>query len=218
MLSLNSHIGNFRNILSGVILAGGENKRFPILKSLLKINGVPLIERNLELLGNICSEVIINTNFPELYSGYKHIMCGDVLPSRGPMSGIHSALLNSGNDNLFVIACDMPFLNLDILAYVCKRHFTSLASGMYDATIPIYNGKLQPLCGIYRKTILSSLERHILERKNTMHRYLGEINVNFIGEGEIRELDSCGNSFANINTINDYETLRGVKGEFILTI
>jgi molybdopterin-guanine dinucleotide biosynthesis protein A len=209
---------NARNRISGVVLAGGENKRFPALKSHLKINGVTLIERGLELLRCFCDEVFINTNNPELYSGYKTIMCGDVLPSRGPMSGIHSALMNAANQNLFVIACDMPFLKEEVLFYICQRHFESLEYEPYDATIPVYNGKVQPLCGIYRKTVLVSLERHIFERRNSMYLYLGEINTNFIAESEINELDPHGSSFININTISDYETIRRCEGGFILTI
>ncbi len=209
---------NARNRISGVVLAGGKNNRFPLLKSHLKINGITLIERNLQLLYSFCDEVFINTNNPELYYGYRTIMCGDVLPSRGPMSGIHSALMNATNQNLFVIACDMPFLKEEVLGYICQRHFESLENEAYDATIPVYNGNVQPLCGVYSKTLLASLERQIFERKNSMYLYLHEINTNFIPEREIKELDPDGSSFININTISDYETLRRRKGEFTLSV
>lgn len=205
-------------MISGAVIAGGENKRFPSLKSLLKVNGITLMQRNLRLLRSFCNEVFINTNTPEFYSGYKHIMCGDVLPSRGPMSGIYSALLNATHDDLFVIACDMPFLNQDLLTFICKKHFELFNDSIYDATIPVFNGIVQPLCGIYRKTVLPSLERHILESRNSMYLYLNEINAYFISEPEIREIDPSGSSFVNINTINDFETLQRRDVEFVLTI
>lgn len=205
-------------MISGAVIAGGENKRFPTLKSLLKVNGITLMERNLKLLHSFCNEVFINTNTPEFYFGYKHIMCGDVLPSRGPMSGIHSALLNAVYDDLFVIACDMPFLNQELLSFICRKHFELLNHSIHDATIPVYNGIVQPLCGIYRKTVLPSLERHILESRNSLYLYLNEINTYFINELQMGEIDPSGGSFVNINTINDYETLQRRDVEFVLTI
>ncbi len=205
-------------MISGVVLAGGGNKRFPALKSFLKVNGITLIERNLGLLDCFCDEVFINTNAPEFYSGYNRIMCGDVLPSLGPMSGIHSGLLNAAHDDLFVVACDMPFLKKRLLSFIFKRHLEASNSAVYDATIPVFNGKVQPLCGIYRKTVLPSLERHLLEGRNSMYLYLGEIKTNFISEHEIKEIDLHGNSFININTINDYEAHKGCEGKFILTL
>lgn len=210
------NVANHR--ISGAVIAGGKNKRFPYLKGFLKINGITLVEKNLELLGSFCNEVFINTNTPEFYSGHKHIMCGDVFPSRGPMSGIHAALLNAANDDLFVIACDMPFFNKDLLSFILLKHFESLALGAYDATIPVCHGKAQPLCGIYRKTILPSLERHIVEHRNSMYLYLSEINTNLISEIEIREIDPSGNSFININTMDDYHKIRSREGELILMI
>ncbi len=204
--------------ISGAMLAGGENKRFPVLKGFLKLNGVTVIEKNLKLLDSLCDDVLISTNTPEFYFGHQRIMLGDILPSRGPMSGIHSALLNSGNENLFVTACDMPFLNNEILSFICKRHFELYRDIQYDATIPVYNGKAQPLCGIYRKSVLLSLERHILEQKNSMYMFLRQINTNFINEAEIKKIDPDGDSFVNINTIDDYEMFKRREGEFVLTI
>ncbi len=210
----------FNNIqmISGAILAGGENKRFPVLKGFLKINGVTIIEKNIHLLQTICNEVFISTNKPELYFNLRVNIFGDIFPLRGPMSGIYSSLMNAKNDNLFILACDMPFVNDRILSLIIEKHLEEVTSDYHYATIPIYNNKLQPLCGIYNKKILPILETHLLDEKNSIYLFLKEIKTNLINEHEIKQIDPYGKSFVNINTIDDYEMIRKQEVDIAITI
>ena len=204
--------------ISGAVLAGGENKRFPVLKSLIKVNGITIIEKNLRLLNSICDEVFISTNTPELYFRQSAVMLGDIVQSRGPMSGIFSSLLNAKNESLFIVACDMPFLSIEVMSLICKRHFEASQDMQYDATVPVYNKMIQPLCGIYSKNILPSLEQHILDGKNSMHLFLKESKTNYIEEPEIRKIATDSNLFININTIEDYETVRRLGSGITLAV
>jgi molybdopterin-guanine dinucleotide biosynthesis protein A len=198
-------------MITGIILAGGENRRFPALKAFIKIvsyeDNHTIIERNLKLLKGIFNEVFISTNMPEKYFYLGAPLIGDVLPSRGPMSGIYSSLINSKGDYIFVIACDMPFVRGDVISFVCKRHAESSQSESIDATIPIYNGKPQPLFGVYCKTALPYLEDSILNERTSLKHFLSEIKTCFIRESDIRAIDSDGRSFVNINTVEDYERI-----------
>ena len=189
--------------ISGLILAGGENRRFPIPKGFIKINGSLVIERSLSLLKKVFDEVSISANKPEPYFYLGVPLIGDVLFSKGPMSGIYSGLANTSTDSIFTIACDMPFVKMEVISYICERHKD--ISDDIDATIPIYNGQPQPLLGIYRKTILSYIDDLILNEKTSMRHLLTEINTNFIKESDIMVIDQEGESFVNINTMEDYE-------------
>jgi molybdopterin-guanine dinucleotide biosynthesis protein A len=203
----------------GVVLAGGKNLRFPTLKSFIKIDNSTIIEKNLALLGDIFDEVFISANMPEKYFYLGVPLIGDVLPSRGPMSGIYSSLINAKSDCIFVIACDMPFVERDVVSFICKKHMEISKGGFHkgddkspsciDATIPVYNGQPQPLLGVYCKTALPYLEAHlvdyVLKEKTSMRRLLTEINTHFIDESDIMTIDPDGRSFVNINTMEDYE-------------
>lgn len=195
-------------MLTGAILAGGENRRFPTLKGFLKIDGVTIIEKNIHLLKSFCNEIIISTNKPELYCSIKLNMYGDIFPLQGPMSGIYSLLINAKYDNLLIIACDMPFVSSEVIALIIKKHLEVFDREDYYATIPIFNNKLQPLCGIYNRKILPLLEDHLVKGKNSIYLFLKEINVNIINEYEIKKIDHYGQSFVNINTISDYEMIK----------
>jgi molybdopterin-guanine dinucleotide biosynthesis protein A len=192
---------------TAVILAGGANRRFPTLKAFIRIGSTTIIERNLSLLGGLFPTVFINTNTPEVYAHLKAPMIGDVLPSKGPMSGIHAALLNAGGDSAFVAACDMPFLNADVVSFIVERYRECSSAGPCDAVIPVFNGAPQPLCGVYAKSMLARLEEGVTDNKASMRPLLSEVRTCFIDEAALRGIDPDGRSFVNINTPEDYERL-----------
>ncbi len=197
--------------ISGIILAGGENRRFPIPKAFIRISGSLIIQRSISILRELFKDVFISTNKPELYFGLGIPLIGDVPFSNGPMSGIYSSLLNTKTDSIFTVACDMPFIKSEVISYICKIHNESTHD--FDATIPIYNGQPQPLLGIYRRTIVPYIEDLILNKKTSMRQLLTEINTNFIKESDIMVIDREGESFVNINTIKDFERAVRIKGD-----
>lgn len=205
--NLKSAIRIPQSAISAVILAGGENKRFPTLKGFIKIDGIPIIERTLGILRGMFDEVLISTNMPEAYFYLGAPMVGDVLPSSGPMTGIYSSLLNAKGDSIFVIACDMPFINADIVRLVCNEYEKISKNANVDAAIPVYDNEPQPLFGVYCKTSMSRLEKGILEGKTALKRFLGEINTHLISASDIKTIDFNGRSFVNINTAEDYKAV-----------
>ena len=205
-------------ITTAVILAGGGSRRFGALKSFINIEDRPLIARNLALLKELFHEVFISTNLPEPYFnivGYLGApLIGDVLPSRGPMSGIHSALLNAKGPGIFVVACDMPFLNKKVLTFILEQRLRRCREfGPCDATVPVFNNRPQPLSGVYSRTLLPYLEEGIVHEKTSLISFLNEVNTYFINESDVRKIDPEGRSFMNINTVEDYEAVRHTLGQ-----
>jgi len=192
-------------ITTAVILAGGGNRRFRSLKSFINIEGMPIIERNLALLRELFCEVFISTNFPEPYFYLGAPLIGDVLPSRGPMSGIYSALINAKGPGVFVVACDMPFLNKEAVSFILQQRIIHCRHrGACDATIAVF----QPLSGVYSRSLLPHLEKGITDEKTSLVPFLRGVNTYFIDEPDMRTIDPDGRSFININTVEDYEKIK----------
>jgi|SRR5208283_58819 len=192
---------------TGVILAGGKNRRFPLIKSFIKVEGVAIIERNISVLQELFAEVLISTNTPEVYFHLGVPLLGDALPASGPMTGIYTALLNSKGEDVFAVACDMPFISRELILFLCRKHREILHAKPVGATVPVFNGEPQPLFGVYAKTVLPRLEEGILRGKTSMRRFLGEIETNLVDESEVRMRDPEGRSFINVNTVEDYEAV-----------
>jgi len=185
--------------MDALILAGGENKRFPITKGFIEMNSKKILESNIEILNGIFDRVIISTNNPELCYYLGVPMVGDVLKHRGPMTGILSVLSIPDVSELFVTACDMPFIKSELIKYIVDKW-----SERWDAIVPIFDNKPQPLLGIYSKTIAQNMEQSIKNGERSLKKFLRRINVFYIEEKYVRDMDPEGMSFVNINTIDDY--------------
>ncbi|MEW6215397.1 MAG: molybdenum cofactor guanylyltransferase [Nitrospirota bacterium] len=189
--------------MDALILAGGENKRLPVMKGFLRINRRRIIEFNIELLKGIFDRVIISTNNPEICFYLGVPMVGDIMKYRGPMTGILSVLIATEASELFVIACDMPFIEPELIRYIVDKW-----AERWDAVIPIFDKKPQPLLGIYSKRIAGIMEESIKHGERSLRGFLKKIDVLYIGEEEVRAIDPEGRSFVNINTIEDYKRER----------
>jgi molybdopterin-guanine dinucleotide biosynthesis protein A len=189
--------------LIGTILCGGENTRIPVLKGFLEVEGRTIIHRSIEVLGAVFEKVVLSTNMPERYFSFGLPMIGDISRERGPMTGIWSVLAATGEEAVFVVACDMPFVGGKLVSYMVREYRTG-GEG-YDAVVPVYGGRMQPLFGIYAKGVKDAMERLIVKGDRSLAGMLTGLRVKYIGEDEVRTLDPAGDSFVNINTIGEYE-------------
>jgi molybdenum cofactor guanylyltransferase len=192
--------------MDALILAGGENTRIPVPKGFLVINGQRILDRNVHLFKGLFERILISTNSPELYFSAGAIMVGDIISQKGPMTGIFSALSVPGVPEVFVTACDMPFINVILVQYLLERW-----ESRRDALIPIYRKKPEPLLGIYAKKIAGVMEESLRKGERSLQAFLGKIDVLYVDEKEVRRRDPEGKSFVNINTLEDYQKETGGK-------
>jgi molybdopterin-guanine dinucleotide biosynthesis protein A len=138
--------------ITGVVLAGGFSSRMGSNKSLLEIDGYTMIERTHDLLKKIFGEVITSTNEPELFEFLNSTKVKDIYPHLGPLAGIHSALSTVKANKIFLISCDMPFIQPSIINYLLKIETEEMI------VLPKAKDRIQYFCGIYDKQILSVVE------------------------------------------------------------
>ena len=184
-----------------MILAGGQNSRIGFQKCLAEIQGRRIIEKNLEKLEKYFKIVFISTNNPEAFFYLGTALIGDILNRCGPMTGIFSALASSGSSEIFVSACDMPFIDERIIGLIKDRY-----NGQ-EALIPVFNKRPQPLLGIYSAKVADLMEKKIRLQDCGMTAFLNDIDTVYIDEEDIARVDPSGRSFVNINTMEDYKKL-----------
>lgn len=196
----------------GAILSGGENRRIPVLKGFLTVDGATIIERIIGVLGRVFERVVISTNMPERYFCFGVPLIGDIKREKGPMTGILSVLVATGEDSVFVVACDMPFVSEKLIRYMVEKYSAESAGQgpqNYDAVIPVYKGREQPLFGIYTRSGMKTLESMIESGQRSLIRMLRDLRVLCITDEEVKGVDSAGESFVNINTLKDYKRIGG---------
>lgn len=187
------------NKISGVILAGGANSRFNgITKANVVLGGKSIIERILETVEALFSEIIIVTNIPEEFRKYSDLkIVSDIILNKGPLGGIHAALKASGNESVFVFAGDMPLLNRKIIASLIDIYL----SQEYEVMIPAIGKNIEPLHSIYNKTVLPELEEFLSGKNNFAVRdFIKRVNAGYLN---LENSESVRMAFSNINSPED---------------
>ncbi|AFN74322.1 molybdopterin-guanine dinucleotide biosynthesis protein A [Melioribacter roseus P3M-2] len=193
-----------RQNITGVILSGGKSSRMGENKSLLKINGITVIEIILRLMEPFFEEIILSTNDPEEYKFLGLKSAEDVYRNSGPLAGIHSALKNSATEKNFVISCDVPLMSAEMIEYFLNYESRS------DILISRAAGYLQPLVGIYNKKLLPLIE-NILEETGSrgnhksLHRLLDAADTTIIDPAGLEFYSD--ELFFNMNNKDDYEAI-----------
>ncbi len=188
----------------GAILSGGENSRMPVLKGFLKVEGSTIIERGIAVLARVFERVVISTNMPERYFPLGLPMIGDIRKEKCPMTGILSVLVATGEEAVFVVACDMPFISERLIQYMVREQRAEGIGKDYDAVVPVFRGKKEPLFGIYTKAVIHAAESTFRTGERRITEMLKGLHVRYVTEDEVRALDPAGDSFVNVNTMEDY--------------
>ena len=185
--------------MTGIILAGGENRRMGTDKAFLELKGRPLIEHSIGVFSGLFQNTIIVTNSPERYRGYDVDVVRDALEARGPLTGIYSGLMHSRDELNFVAACDMPFLNQALIEFMVG------AAGGFDAVVPKVGAYTEPLHAVYARRILPAIGSQLQRGEQRLQELLTRIAVRYITEAEIVRFDPLKQSFQNINTPEEYK-------------
>ncbi len=185
--------------MTGIILAGGENRRMGTDKAFLAVAGKPLIEHVLAVHQQLFSRTIVVTRSPERYRIYPVLVAEDMLDIRGPLTGIYSGMMRSEDTYHFVSACDMPFLNPGLI-----RYLGSLTEG-YDVVVPRIKGKSEPLHAIYHRRLVPEIKACIMQGHYKVQQLFERAAVRYVTEQEIEPFDPGNDSFRNVNTPAEYK-------------
>lgn len=192
---------------TGVILAGGENKRLPgIHKGFIEIAEVRIIDRILSLFNRLFDEIIVVTNKPELYYDFDAKIVTDIFPVKSSLAGIHAGLFYSSNDNIFVSACDTPYLNVNLV----KKILDSIEQSK-TVVVPEVELGLEPLCAVYSKRCIPHIEESIKKGKMSIRSFFTKNRTKKISEPVLRKFDKDLISFFNINTEDDLKEAKRIS-------
>jgi molybdenum cofactor guanylyltransferase len=180
-----------------VILAGGQSSRMGFNKALLDFDGKPLINILIDQILPVTDHVLISSNDDFSYRFLNIPVVPDQYKGQGPLAGLHAAMQRDICALYVVLACDLPNLQAPLL-----QRLIFFAKG-FDAAIPrTRDGLAHPLCAVYRRTCLPSIEKSLLSGANkVIETFLNDfLTIRWVDpdEGQFEDSD-----LANINTPED---------------
>ena len=187
--------------MTAIILAGGKAKRIKKSKAFLMVGQTTIIEGQTEILKRIFDHLLIVANHSSTYQGLGARIVSDIIPQKDSLGGIYTGLIASEDVYNFILACDMPFIQLDFITYMIDQIED------YDVVIPQWEGKFEPLHAIYSKKCIKPIEQLVRENNLKIVDLLPQVKTRVIDEREIKRFDSQKLSFININTEEDYRRI-----------
>jgi molybdopterin-guanine dinucleotide biosynthesis protein A len=192
--------------VTGVLLAGGKSRRMGEDKRYLVVGEETLIERGLSVLRSTFQEVlvVIAQDSPPL--GLDAKVVRDLVPECGSLGGLYTGLMQAATPWIFVVACDMPFLDQAVIAQFTSRRATA------DIVIAKLAARLHPMHALYGKQCLPVLEQMIQARQLKIQELVSysSLRVQYVTDVDLLTIDPSGRSFQNVNTPKDLEAARSL--------
>jgi molybdopterin-guanine dinucleotide biosynthesis protein A len=188
--------------VTAIVLAGGKSRRLGRSKALEPVDGKNIIDRVVERLKLQASEILIVTSREQfdLTAACKAEILVDLYPDKGPLGGIYTGLLAARSPRSLVVACDMPFLNTNLLSFMVEL------SHDFDAVVPkLGEGRLEPLHATYSKNCLRHIKSQLEGGKLEAYSFLDAVRVRYVEQAECQRFDPQLLSFFNINYQSDLD-------------
>lgn len=174
-------------------------------KETLILGGESMLDRQIRLLRSVASRVAVIGGANDNTGGCNVIRVPDVFPGRGPLAGLYTALLQSRTEYNLILGCDLPLVNERLLRYLADR---AAASGS-DITVPrSRDGRLQPLCGVYRRRCLHAIRSRLSTGENKLRSFFSMVRCDVIPWADLARAGFPPSVFQNMNTPEEYECVR----------
>lgn len=193
--------------MTGAILAGGQSRRMGTDKAFLEVGGRRIIDRTVELLGPLFPQLLLVTNNPVGYAYLGIRMVSDLLPGRGALGGLYTALFFSTTQRVFVVACDMPFLRVEVIRHLLRQ------SQKWDVVVPQMGDHVEPLHAVYSRRCLPHVEALLQRGGRKVMDFYPSVRVLRVPEEEIRALDPELLSFRNVNTPEEIRAIQEMTSQ-----
>ena len=185
------------------VLAGGLSTRMGRDKALLKVEGEPLVRRTARTLESLFQNVIVVTNRAEVADAARVPSVGDGHANKGPLAGVE-AVLNYFGESTFIVACDLPYLNTDLIEYQCQQW-----NPQWDALAAQSEDGIEPLHAIWAPSALPVVAPALeAPRPPSLRRLLSELQVGTLTVEQARRFDAHLRCFDNWNTPEDVEDVQ----------
>ncbi len=173
-------------------------------KAHLPLGHETMLERQIRLLRSVCRSVAV-LGPPEEFSGMAVPVFADEFTGRGPLAGLYTGLLHTHTEYNLFLSCDLPFMGVRFLRYLCGRAL----EGGADVTVPESREReFHPLCAVYRRRALWAIRASLLAGENKVSRFFWQVRREVVTAREIARAGFGLRIFDNMNTPEDYEAAK----------
>ena len=151
--------------LYGLVLAGGSSTRMRRDKAALELHGRPQLAWGYALLTRHCERVFVSVRADQRTEGVRAAFpqIVDIHEGIGPIAGIAAAQAAHPHAAWLVLACDLPFVDDELLAQLIAARRANQPVTAYRSTS---DGLPEPLCAIFEPGSAAMVRESIAAGRN----------------------------------------------------
>jgi molybdopterin-guanine dinucleotide biosynthesis protein A len=201
------------SVSSGIVLSGGESKRFGAEKALVSVENKPLIQYVLDVITSLVDETLVVVKTSEQGARIREACKGpfvlvyDESRVSSPLAGTLTGARKARGNVCLLLACDTPLLSSNVLSLLLDLGCS------YEAIIPKWpNGNIEPLQAVYDTGKIREAAAEAIEAKERrMYDAIKRLGkVLYFSTEILKVLDSNLETFENINTLEDLGRVSGL--------
>jgi molybdopterin-guanine dinucleotide biosynthesis protein A len=177
----------------GAVLAGGAGSRIGGSKAMVELAGRPLISYPLRAIIEAGLEPLVVAKATTPLPALDVPVAREEPNDHHPLHGVLAALRAARGRPALVVACDMPLISADLLAWLGGRAATA---------IPRVGGVLQPLLARYDATTEPALRMAVRDGRSAQAAALA-LRPRLIAEDELVAFGDPEQLFLNVNDERD---------------
>jgi molybdenum cofactor guanylyltransferase len=194
------------------VIAGGDSTRMGMNKALVDVGGQPIIERVLARVRDLGqTETLLIANEHDAYAHLGLPVYPDVMPGKGSLGGIYAAVYHTTAPHVLTVACDMPFLETDLLRYMLR--LLTDETPPPDVVVPRVEDYPQGLHAIYSKGCLVPIRERLEQDRLKVIGFYPDVRVRYMDEDEYTPYIPGGQPFFNVNTPEQLAAARQFAAE-----
>jgi molybdopterin-guanine dinucleotide biosynthesis protein A len=179
---------------TAVIFAGGKSSRMGTDKALLPFGGHnSMAEYLCQKLTKIFQNVYISAKSDKF--DFSPTVIIDNYEQSSPMVGLVSIFETIDYDEIFIISVDSPLITQEIIDMLYKNASEHINADAIIATSP---DGIEPMCGIYRRTIYPLAKKYLNDDMHQLMKLLKNSTTEYLEFGSNKE-------FLNLNSPDQYE-------------
>jgi molybdopterin-guanine dinucleotide biosynthesis protein A len=139
-----------------------------VRKALFEVEGRRIIDRQLDVLVPLFDEVLLVVAEAQGWDVPRARLVVDRHPGKGPLAGLDVVLAEG---DAFVVACDMPYLEADLIRQICAHPGT---------VVPRVEGVPQPLHARWGAEALPVIRQRLLDGELRLLRLVDLLEVTWL--------------------------------------
>jgi len=172
-------------------MAGGKSSRMQQDKALLPFGKYnTLAEYQYRRLSSYFEDIFISAKNNKFDFDVKVIE--DKYMESSPLIALVSIFETIEEDECFILSVDIPFISIQTIKKIYKE-----AKSENNVIIAESSNGLEPLCGIYRRSILNTAKKLLQEDRHRLQSLLKSLNT--------QKVKINADEFMNLNHPSDYE-------------